>query len=160
MWSRSWLTAVGDAARAAGRHGDVSPGARVVEVSRRNLDRRPRAHDRRAALKLLERHVDAGVAQGVQRPVEPAGGDERPQIAELAAGVAKELQIRTRRMVVDRSFHDAEKIRFAPLEALGDDGAGLLKRQGPTKKRAKREGEAGEGLKIGNRVTHARAQSD
>ena len=63
-------------------------------------------------------------------------------------------------MVVDRSFDDAEKIRFALLEALGDDGAGLLKRQRAAEERAKREREAGEGLEIRNGVTHARAQSD
>jgi hypothetical protein len=144
------------AARTTGRHRDVAPGARVVEIACGHRDGRSAANDWRAALELLERHVDAGVAQRVQRPVESARGDQRSQIAKLAARVTKELQIRTRRMVVDRSFDDAEKIRFALLEALGDDGA-----------RPAEASEGGEGTREARerrakdedtqRVTHARA---
>src|SRR5688572_32819884 len=83
------------AARTTGPRLEMPREKRVVERPRVGRDDEIPAPDRMSALELVERHLDAGVVQPIEHPLDPVRVDETRAGVVRDSGATEQREIRT-----------------------------------------------------------------
>src|SRR5262249_54795114 len=100
---------------------------RVVEVGRAEAEAPAPPNCVTPPLDLVVGDVDALLGEPAQGALDALGGDQRPNVAQLAASLSQQRQVRAARLAVDGSFDGGQEALFAARQPFGQARLGHLK---------------------------------